>query len=124
VFMGYGLGRLISVNANTKILDKANALLGVLIAKTPLELRLKDNSFSGIKGTDVQYSLSGIKAFADALQSSPSGLQPTTFLPPSVSTDISNIISGIIAGKKFDPASLDQAQNDYEKDKALVAIPQ
>jgi raffinose/stachyose/melibiose transport system substrate-binding protein len=124
VFMGYGLGKLISVNANTNILDKANALLGVLIAKTPLELRLKDISFSGIKGTNVQYSIDGIKAFADALQNSPSGLQPTTFLPPSVVTDLSNIISGIIAGKEFDPASLDQAQSDYEKDKALVVISQ
>lgn len=124
VFMAYGLGDLISVNASSKIQDKANALLGVLIAKTPTELRLKDVSFSGIKGTNVQYSVDGVKAYADALQKSPSGLQPTTFLPQSVSTDLSNILSGIIAGKKFDPASLDQAQKDYEKDKALVVIPQ
>ena len=123
-FMSYGLNLLISVNANSKIPDKANALMGVLIGKKPLEIRYKDSSFSAIKGTEVEYTLPAIKDYAAALQSLPSGLQPSTYFPPSVWPVLTNIQSAIIAGQKFDPASLDEAQSTYEKDKSLVEIPQ
>jgi len=121
--MSYGLNVLISVNANSKMLDVAYRLMDVLIAKKSIEIRLKDSGFSGIKGTEVEYTLQAIKDYAAALQSKPSGLQPSTYFPPSVWPILNNIQSAIIAGQDFNATALDEAQAAYEKDKTLVDIP-
>ena len=123
-YMGVYVGTYISVNAKTPLMQEALDLAGCMASKTALPIRYKDVSNVAIKDAQIEFTLPAMIDINDALKKYPNGLASDCYLPDSVWNAFTEIMSGIAAGQKFDPAQLKDIQSTYEKDKSLIVVPQ
>jgi len=121
--IGLSINQVVSANAKAKDLQKAKDLVRALIDKDAMEAGLKNNGFSGVKGINPEYTIPGVKEFADLIQTQKSVVDPGSLFPTSMGTVFINIMTEIAAGKAFEPSMLDELDKIYEQDKNQINMP-
>lgn len=118
-----GVNRVVSINSQYKDTKKGTDLINSFITKPALDALLTNSAFSAYKSITITQTASGNLEFGQILAQSKTNIQPDGMIPPSCVTLMTQLVTKIIAGKKFVNEDLDNIDKAYSKDKALVLLP-
>ncbi|WP_168735526.1 ABC transporter substrate-binding protein [Cohnella fermenti] len=121
--LSVGSDTLTGVNAKTPNLQRAKDLVAAMHDAEAQTIRDKDAGvFPALKGIDIEYKELGNHDFQRALAETDS-LLGGQYVPASVYDVYGKLFTKIMAGKTFDPAWLDEADQAYAQDKSLLPPP-
>ncbi len=122
--LGVATTTLTGVNAKTKNLQRAKDLVAAMHDSNAQIIRDKDAGvFPAMKGIDIPYKEIGNQDFLKVLGSTQSTIVGQ-YYPQSVVDIFGKDITKMLAGKKFDPSWLDEADKAFAQDKGSVAPPE
>lgn len=109
-----------ALNSDYADQQKGIDMINTIVTKEAINTLIKNSSFSGLKGYDIEQNTVGSKEYNDLMNSMQSQPQMSCWLPASVFDRFQQICTKIIAGKAFDPKDLDAIDVTYQKDKAII----
>lgn len=123
--MQLGAGTGLAINAKTKLVEEAKALLDVMTSADVLAPWLEgEGSLSYFKDVEVAYAdpvMEEVKQYVD--QGLTLSYRLDNFMPPSAMNAMVTVLTKVVSGVSFNPDDLAAAQSAFTSDKSTVVLP-
>ncbi|QGQ98775.1 extracellular solute-binding protein [Paenibacillus psychroresistens] len=112
----------VSLNANYPNKERGQDMINALIDPAILAPFLENSAFSGLDTFIVKHKTTGGQEYSEAIGKQEGKMQPSIWLPPSVTELLNQMTTKISSGKSVSDDDLDAADKAYQRDKGLLNI--
>lgn len=122
--LALGADASLAINAKTELMQPAKDLIATIASQEIYgPYNVGNGNIPAIKGIEVTYPIPAYNDLLDAVNKGDAAYGVGSYIPPSVDTYLTETVTKIVSGVKFNASDLAEAQKTLEKDKGVVVLP-